>query len=122
MDNNQSKTTPAPFGSGDGGHPSYHENLDRVHRIPLGRKGYGAGQTECCAYCGKYTPNPKFWAYTLYGGTFDQTPAETGEEEPIDVVGFYPLGAGCARALKRQGVPVYVAPEGGLPGSNLVRL
>jgi len=93
--------TPKPFG-GAGGHPSYQTNLERVGRIGLGRKGYGAGQTECCAFCGKLAIGASFRAFTLTGASFD------ARSEDPDAVGFYPLGSDCARRLRRI-VPVYTA-------------
>lgn len=93
--------TPKPFG-GKGGHPDYQANLEKVSRTPLGRPGYGAGQTECCAFCGRLVRGDVYRCWTEIGGSFDEW-----SENP-DAVGYYPLGSDCALALAAI-VPVYTS-------------
>jgi len=95
---------PVPFG-GEGGYPRYSENETKVAYIAPGKKGYGAGQTECCAYCGKLCLNPRFFAFLTCGGAF-----EVYEDGHDGILGFYPLGSDCARRLKKA-VPVYARCE-----------
>lgn len=106
---------PAPFGATHGGHPDYRANLEKLGRIGFGRKGYGACETEACAFCGKYTANPKFHAFMKTGGSFD---VFTTDEELMDNawIGFYPLGSDCAAKLKKH-VPVYKLDDG--PAKNV---
>jgi len=89
-DNDATTTTrPRPFG---GSHAGYEKNLAR-----------GGSEDQCCMLCGKLTPNPKFWGYSIDGGEFDLEDPRGGYKGHVM---FYPLGSECARKIKRL-VPVY---------------
>jgi hypothetical protein len=99
---------PRAFGDPDAGHPKYRENVNRPYLDrTLGFATYVC-ETECCSFCGKPVRSPRFYGYHYYGSTYHQTPTENGEEEPIDAVGFYPIGSDCAKRLRKL-VPVYDA-------------
>lgn len=96
--------TPKPFSA-----PGYWAGVAKAESIPFGRKGYGAGQTDCCAFCGKLALGATFHAYLTGAGEFT-TPPES-EDTLTDDLGFYPLGADCAQRLRKH-VPVFgAAPD-----------
>jgi hypothetical protein len=96
---------PSAFG-GENGHPGYKANVEAVGRIPFGRKGYGACETSCCAFCGRLALGAKFHGYFVFDGEFDEAPEDPEVTLSEAHIGFYPLGSDCARRLKKM-VPVY---------------
>lgn len=109
--------TPVAFGAGGEGYVGYEgydANIAKLHRIGFGKKGYGAGETECCAFCGKLSLNPKYFGFISSSATFYTV--EEGESD--DYIGFYPLGSDCAKRLKGL-IPVYKSPADGIwPGKE----
>ena len=87
---------PKPFG-GVQGHPDYSKNLAKA-----GTRLHGAGETECCAFCGRLVRGDLFRAWTETGSSFDT------RSDNENAVGFYPLGSDCAFALADL-VPVYTS-------------
>lgn len=88
----------------------YRRNVERAEAIQPGKKGYGASDTECCAYCGKYTHAPKFHAFLDCMNEF----VSSAEVDSGEYLGFYPLGSDCARRLKKV-VPVYGSADAHYP-------
>lgn len=88
----------------------YRRNVERAEAIPFGKNGYGASDTECCAYCGKYSHSPKFHAFLDCMNEF----VESAEVEGGEYLGFYPLGSDCARRLKKI-IPVYGSESDNFP-------
>jgi len=91
--------TPQAFGTLPGGHPDYEKNQSAARH-----KGQYVCQTECCAYCGRKAINPRFYGFFKHGSDFT---LDKGDDNPIDFVGYYPVGPDCARKLIAAGVPVY---------------
>ena len=95
---------PRPFS-----YERYRANIEKIESAGYGKRGYGCSQTECCAYCGKLTLNPKFFAFLTCGSEFDLYEKATDDQGAYNgILGFYPLGSDCARRLKRT-VPVYAS-------------
>ncbi len=88
-------STMQPFGRENGGHPNYKRNLNAtVDREP----------SCACAYCGRYTGQGTLFVFLTNVGDFDRY-----EDHPdnMDHLGLYPVGAGCARLLKMDGISIY---------------
>lgn len=83
---------------GVGGHPDYRSNIHKP------RKGRFVDQTECCAYCGRYTPSPKYYLYLTTANEVIEA-----RDDSHDDLGFYPIGSECKKLALEAGKPLYNA-------------
>jgi hypothetical protein len=88
--------------------------LDRTAEYEANATRWGTRDGAGCARCARVVKDPAIWVQFHNGGWYAVTPEEATEldvKAPGAGMGFWPIGADCARALGADWRPYFYGPD-----------